>query len=325
MTEPRDGLIEAYLLDRTGGGRRIGWDRIRAWKPEEGIVWIHLDYTDPGGRRWITQQSGVDEIVAETLIAEETRPRSLSIGNGLLICLRGVNNNPGADPEDMVSLRMWIEEHRIITTRKRRLLSIRDLVEEIERGQAPKSAAEFLVFIADRLVDRMSRVIEAIDDAVDEAEESMLMDDRHDLRSVLTGIRREAIILRRYLAPQREAMARILVERVPWLDDLLRTRLRETTDKVTRYIEDLDAARERASVAHEELASRLSETLNRRMYLLSVIAGIFLPLGFLTGLLGINVGGIPGAENPWGFASVIIILGFIILVQMFLFRWKRWF
>ena len=58
---------------------------------------------------------------------------------------------------------------------------------------------------------------------------------------------------------------------------------------------------------------------------MSLVAGLFLPLGFLTGLLGINVGGIPLADNPWGFLGVVIFLGLLLAIQLVLFRRKHWF
>ncbi len=61
------------------------------------------------------------------------------------------------------------------------------------------------------------------------------------------------------------------------------------------------------------------------MYVLSIVAGIFLPLGLLTGLLGINVGGIPGTESKLAFAIVCLILLLIAGIQIWVFRKKRWF
>jgi zinc transporter len=86
----------------------------------------------------------------------------------------------------------------------------------------------------------------------------------------------------------------------------------------------MDAVRERATVTQDELASRLSDQLNRRMYVLSIVAAIFLPLGFLTGLLGINVAGIPGAEYPKAFMVFTVGLFALVLFLVWLFRWKHW-
>jgi zinc transporter len=60
------------------------------------------------------------------------------------------------------------------------------------------------------------------------------------------------------------------------------------------------------------------------MYVLSVVAAIFLPLGFFTGLLGINVGGIPGAENPTAFLMFILLLIVLVIIQIAVFKWQKW-
>jgi zinc transporter len=320
-----EALVAAYLLDRSGGGRAIGWHEIESWEPGQGLLWVHLDLNAESTGAWLRERSRLDPAVAAALLAEETRPRSLIMPDGLLAILRGVNTNPGADPEDMVSIRIWVEAERIISTRKRRLASIQDLREAIDRGLGPRTGGEFLVLLADRLVSRMSEVIEQVEDTVSSLEEAVLTEEGQRLRVALARVRREAILLRRYLAPQREALNRLVAERTPMLDEPERLRLREVADAVTRYVEELDAARERSAVAQEELAARLAEQVNQRMYVLSIVAALFLPLGFLTGLLGINVGGIPGSEDPWAFFEVTGLLALLIMVQLVVFRWRKWF
>ena len=147
----------------------------------------------------------------------------------------------------------------------------------------------------------------------------------HSLRRQLGELRRQAIALRRYLAPQRDVISHLQMERVPWLSDMHRARLRELGDRLMRYVEDLDAARERAAVTQEELASRLSEQMNKSMYTLSLVAGIFLPLGLLTGLLGINVGGIPGTNSDIAFTLVCVLLVALAIFAAWLFRRFRFF
>ena len=101
--------------------------------------------------------------------------------------------------------------------------------------------------------------------------------------------------------------------------------LREVVDRITRGLEDLEALKERAAVAQEELQNKISEELNNLMYALSVITTVFLPLGFLTGLLGVNIGGIPGTENPDAFRIFFISLFVLVVVQLIIFKWKKWF
>jgi zinc transporter len=320
-----DGLIAAYLVDSEGQTREIGWSEIRSWRPESGFLWVHLDRRAEEAHNWLTQEAQLDPIITDALLAEETRPRVLAVGQSLLVILRGVNLNPGADPEDMVSVRLWIDSYRVITLRAQRMLAIQDVRDSIEAGRGPRTSGEFLPMLAARLVDRMGPVLEGLDDQIDALEEQLLEEQSSAMRSKLSGLRRQAIALRRHLAPQREAVARLSVEQLPWLGDRDRGRMREVADRVTRYIEDLDEARERAAVTQEELANRLSEQMNSTMYVLSIVAALFLPLGFLTGLLGINVGGIPGTENHLAFAMVCAIVVVIIVLELWFFRRRRWF
>ena len=69
----------------------------------------------------------------------------------------------------------------------------------------------------------------------------------------------------------------------------------------------------------------MSEQLNSRMYVLSIVAAMFLPLGFLTGLVGINLGGIPGSESPFGFLVFSLLMIMILALQLWYFSRKHWF
>jgi zinc transporter len=206
MTE---GLIYAFLLDGAGGGRRLDWQGVRSWQPGQGLLWLHLDLKDAAARAWIEGESGLEKIAREALLAEETRPRAVSIGEGMVVALRGVNLNPGADPEDMVAIRAWFEAGRIISARHRRLLSVEDLVAAIEGGRGPKTSGGLLADLADRLIQRMEEVIGQAEESAAELEEAVIGEESRDVRIELASLRRQSISLRRYLAPQREALGRL--------------------------------------------------------------------------------------------------------------------
>jgi len=225
----------------------------------------------------------------------------------------------------MVAIRLWVDNERIISTRERVLYSARDIAERLDAGKGPADTADFLVTLADRIVWRINDTVDQCEDLVADLEEQVLEAGSSSLRFDLATVRRQTITLRRYLAPQRDAFAKLITEKIAWFDDDSRLRLREVGDRLIRNIEDLDAVRERAAVTQEELLSRLSDQINTRMYVLSVVAAIFLPLGFLTGLLGINVGGIPGTDNPWAFLIFLLFIIVIFIGQMLWFRSKKWF
>jgi zinc transporter len=320
----KDALVFAYLLDGKGGGSALDWEAIDSWGPDHGLLWIHLDLKVHQTRAWLENKSGLSRITMEALLDQGTRPRNVDSEDGLLLILRGVNCNPGNDPEDMVAIRMLFTKHRIITTRYRRVMAIQDVDKAIEVNKGPRSAADFLVMVAERIADRMGDIITELDDSVDELEDMVLAAETHALRSKLSELRRKAIGLRRYIAPQRDVIFRLIQERAPLLDDGHRARLREVAERTARFVEDVDAARDRASITQEELNNKLSEQMNTAMYTLSIVAAIFLPLGLLTGLLGINVGGIPGAEYKWAFALVVAILIAVAVGLLVWFRKIKW-
>lgn len=316
----QEGLIFACELDGSGGCRDIPWQEVRAWKPGDALTWAHLDYQHETAASFLMSDAGLASFTAAALVAEDGRPREVREGQGIHIRLRGANLNPGATPDDMVAIRMWIEPGRILTTRHRKMHPSREVYEDLKRGQGPTTEGGLLTSLIGKMSLHIAEVVDNIDDLVDSLEDQILTEESHALRPQISEIRRQIIRMRRYLAPQREVLSGLQMEQVPWILDADRVHLREWNDRNLRYIEDLDSARERTVVAGEELSSKLAEQLNRNMYLLAIVAGIFLPLGLFTGLLGINVGGLPGVESPFAFWIVCGLLLILAACMVHIFR-----
>lgn len=323
------GVFHILALDGAGGATPLSPDQIpdgiaRDDADNQSLVWIHLNFEDEQTRTWIAENSGLNDIASEGLLALDTRPRAITRGDNLLLTLRGVNLNPGAEPDDMVSARIWTNGKTIISTQCRTLRSTDDVVESLEQGNGPVSVEELLLMWIDQLVWRMTDTVDNFEEQVLALEEKALSSDRSGLRQDFARLRKQTIVLRRYLTPQKEALNLFSREPLRWLGDMNRLRLRETSDRLIRHIEDIDEIRDRAAVAHEELISMLSEEMNQRMYVMSIVAALFLPLGFFTGLMGINVGGMPGTEAADGFWIVVGICTFILACLVVVFRQKRW-
>lgn len=316
-------LIYAGRLDGRGGAEAIdNWAGIGP--AEDALHWIHFNWETKDAREWLREKSGLRLLTQEALLAPETRPRCNILDEGVLLNLRGVNLNPGAEPEDMVSIRLWLEPKRIVSSRVRKLMAIQDIRDALGRGDGPKDVGGFAVMLADRLTARMEPLIESMQDHLDDLEDKVVSDMRRELRTELTKLRRRTILLRRYIAPQREALRQLASVDIDWITDRQRDRLNEIADRVTRYVEEMDVIRDRAAIIHDELVNLLTERMDRTMYLLSIVATIFLPLTLISGMLGMNVGGIPGEKWPWAFAilcGAFLVLG---LAELWLIRKLRW-
>ncbi len=282
--------------------------------------WIHIDLEDASIESWLDKY--VDPIIVDSLIHSESRPRFDHPQNGAFLVLRGVNLNAGENPEDMVSIRLWIKDRVLISTRKRKLMAVVDMRERIEAGKAPLAPGTFIAKLASDLTDRMDFTILSLADKLDEIEDESLTKSEN-LRGKIASLRQKAIQLRRHISPQREALYRLVADE-KLLSAQDRLLIREVLDRVTRMIEELDTVRERASVLNDQLADKRAEEMNKNMMVLSVVAAIFLPLGFFTGLFGINIPGIPGTEYPNAFWIFTAILGALTAALLLFFKWLKW-
>ncbi|MFT5425045.1 MAG: zinc transporter [Phycisphaerales bacterium] len=305
------------------GRRPLGSGEELATATGTGPGWFHLDGTSEDAAAWLRQNSGLDPFIIDALLASATRPRIVTLGDGILLTLRGVNLNPGADPSDMISIRIWIDATRVVSLQKSRLVSIENLIQQLHQGTGPTSVGELLVAIIAGLSERMGPVIEMIDDTLDDFEERVVDPNKVIDRMELITLRQQIISLHRHLAPQVSAVAQLHAEKFDPVTSSHRRRLKESLNKLTRYVEDLDAARSRGVVIQDELANQLAQQANQRMYTVTMIAAIFLPLMLVSGLMGMNVGGIPGGSGN-GFAIITGGVALLGVVAFWLVRRFKW-
>ncbi len=291
---------------------------------DSGATWSHYRL-EADGTDALSSDAGIDALVAESLLVENARPRASPSREGLLVVLRGVNLNRGADPEDMVSVRMWIREDSILTVSPRRVVAIEDVKDSLESDSGPTASGEALVAIAAALAERIAPVVDHLVDRVDDLQAKPIEDGPDEIQHEVSDVRRTAALLRRHLAPQRDALQRLHREPAKFLTEANIAALRETADRGMRFVEDLDSVRERATVLQDELSHAATTALNRNMYLLSVVAAVFLPLSLVTGLLGINVGGIPGTQSEGAFWFVVAALIVMAAIEVWILRRRKMF
>ncbi|WP_243695795.1 zinc transporter ZntB [Rhodovulum marinum] len=293
-------------------------------RPAPGAAWrwLHLDLSDPALAEWA--ETHLPPVAASALLQSETRPRCTPLDTGLIVNLRGINLNPGAEAEDMVSLRLWAEEQLVVSVRMRPIIAIDELRRAAEAGHAAYTTGDFLAALAEALTDRIESVSLALDDATDEIEEAILEREDPGAADDLAPLRRRAIRLRRFTGPQRDALVKLSEGHHALIGPGARVLLGESANRTTRAVEELDAISARLTALHDHLEAQRGMRMAQNGYVLSIVAAIFLPLGFLTGLFGVNVAGVPGLEWPWAFAVLVAVNVLLGLGLLALFRALRW-
>jgi len=317
-------LLWAYQFNKELWSSTTEVTKIAQNPKTHSITWIHLRYDAPDATVQM-KSVGLDEAVIDALCADETRPRMMPLKDGTLLILRGINLNPNADPEDMISLRIWFNDSLMITARKRDrvFMSIEALRDSLSTPLKPNTLGGLLITLVEKIADRVGDMVDTIEEELTLFETNSDSLSHDELRRRLADARRQSASIRRYIGPQRDALDALYRSR-SILSDAEAHLLREQTDRTTRYVEDLDLARERSIVLQEELRSQIAEQQNIRMYVLSIITAIFLPLSFLTGVFGMNVAGLPGTENSQSFLYLATGMSLLALGTIGLMFWRRW-
>lgn len=287
----------------------------------EGFRWLHFDLAQQGLGDWAGEH--LPDIAARALLQSETRPRCERLDDGLILNLRGVNLSPDASPEDMVSLRMWLAPGMIVSARARKVFAADAMRQFAESGTVPRTQGGFVAELVHGLTRRVEAVSLEFEDIVDGHEEAMLPG-QSPLSEEIGRYRQATIKLRRFVSPQREALDILACEGADLLGKRACQLIRESANRTRRILEELDAARDRLTAIQDHADAQQAHALARNSYLLSVVAAIFLPLGFLTGLFGANVAGMPGTSSPmafWLLAIATVVLGALVFLLLKVSRW----
>lgn len=319
-------MLFGRVLDGKGGGRAISWADAQAWQPTVPgeVLWVHLCRDREGVSEWLAHLA-ISRPTIDLLTSATTRPRALAENDSLVATLRGINLNPGADLHDMVSMQMWSDGRRLISLRRLRLQTPRDTLADLDAGHGPVDAGSLVTSLVGKLISRINQAVIGINEQIDALDDADPDGDTQEMLERISTIRRNCLALKRHMAPQHEAIEAIARSAPSWFEQHDRRELAETIDRLRRYLDDIDISKESALVLQDDLRARSLASSEHATYMLTIVAGIFLPLSFLTGLLGINVGGMPGADHDMAFWIVVSLCGAIMAMQLFLFwRWK-WF
>ena len=320
MTDPSPAPALTALVAENGIVTQIPPGEVAGYAGP-GFVWLHAEGAANASRAELPGY--VPAMAANALLAHETRPRCDEVDEAVLINLRGTAADTMQDSDGLVSIRVWVEGRRVTSVSRHRLGALPKVEAAMLAGRL-NDGGDFVAALAQAISKELDPQVADLGDQLDDCEGMLDSGDIYALRRKITSIRSQAIVLRRFVAPDRDALGGMAQLGFGWIDKEDRLHLREAADRFARMAEELESVRERAALLHEQLTDLRAEKIDQRSLGIAVTAFIFLPLTFVTGLLGMNVGGIPFADRNWAFWGVVGFCLAIAMIVMGWFAWKQW-
>jgi zinc transporter len=310
------------ILVGDGPVRHLGGGEAAAYAGP-GFIWFHIEGCDERDLAAIRAQPDIPDVAANALVATETRPRCDRIEDGAIVNLRGLAAADTGDSDRLVSIRMWVRQGRVYSVTRRPLAATPVVTGTMEKGRI-HDPGDLVAAFAGAISTQLDPEVAELGDNLDSCETELDPAAAYRLRILIARIRADAIGFRRFVAPDRDALQALAGLEFEWLAEEDRLHIREAADRFARMTEELESVRERAALLHEQLTDLRSEQMEGRALLISIVALIFLPLTFITGLFGMNVKDIPFEDAHGAFWSITgVCLAMALLIAAFFSR-KHW-
>ncbi|MDH4449717.1 MAG: transporter [Rhodoferax sp.] len=307
------GLICGFLFDAQGAAHSIQTPEALAWlrahpTPSDGFVWLHFNLSHSAATKWLQEQLQLSDLFHESL-RDGSRSTRVEVDDDTLIAVvNDVHYDFDFEPSDISTLWLSVGPRLVVSARLQPLRSIDRLRDAVRRGEQLMSSVALLVHLMHDQGDVLIHIVRNTTARVDDIEDQLLAGRLGTKRAHLGAMRRLLVRLQRLLAPEPAALFRLLRKPPPWISEDDLADLRQSTEEFNVALSDMASLQERIQLLQEEIAGRVAEANNRSLFVLTIVTVLALPINIIAGLLGMNVGGIPLAENPHGFWWIVALI-----------------
>ena len=319
------GLVHGYLFLPKQPPVRLTADQLvvysREKKNEEGFIWLHINLHHAAAGRWLRQHFLSDDNFLKEIAATSPRTRLSLQDNALFAVLNDVTSTEISRRN--ASLWAWCSEEMIITARYTPVTMVETLVAELQH-LALSQPEHLLMCLLSYQEDNVEQIIREASRQVLDIEERLFDHSLRNNRNILSNIRRKLLRIQSLLVPEPAALFRLLNRPPHWLAADSVRELREFTEEFSLGINDMSNLLERIRLLQEEASAQAVEQNNRTLYWLTVVTVMALPINIITGLFGMNVGGLPFANDPHGFWHLLVSAAcFTLLLIILIYRRTR--
>jgi zinc transporter len=314
------GLICGYWFDPQVGARTIGADQaaaaLAAFAADDAadlananpFAWLHFDLSHTAAEPWLRRHAGLDDSFFDALQDSLHSTRIERAKQSLIAVINDVHFDFDFEPSDIATLWISVDRTLVVTARRRPLRSIDHLRKAVKRGDPFSSTAELLEHLLRAQADVLVEIVRSVTLRIDQIEDKLLSGRLDHKRVRLGELRRLLVRLQRLLAPEPAALFRLLQHPPLWLIEIQVQALRQATEEFSAVVRDMSTLQERIKLLQEEIAASVNEANGRSLFVLTIVTVLALPINIIAGLFGMNVGGVPLADNPHGFWVVVAIV-----------------
>ena len=301
------GLICGYVflpgqpaqpIDSAQAAQRLA---AMAEQPQAGFMWVHFNLAHASAERWLARHANLSDTFFETLKDGMYSTRIERADQSLIAVINDVHFDFAFEASDISTLWISVDHGLVVTARQQALRAVDQLRTTVRSGEILRSSTALLEHLMRAQADVLVEIVRGVTRRVDQTEDELLAGKLEHRRARLGEMRRLLVRLQRLLAPEPAALFRLLQHPPDWMDENDVQELRQSTEEFSVVLRDMSSLQERIKLLQEEIAASVNEDNGRSLFVLTVVTVLALPINILAGLFGMNVGGIPLADNPHGF------------------------
>jgi zinc transporter len=308
------GLICGHLFRSGTGSVSVGTDDAVEWmgRPAAArageFIWLHFNLSHTSSEKWIRANLQLSDAFYGALTDDSRSTRIENDDDTLVAVINDVAYDFAFEPSEISTLWLTVTQHMLVSARVHPLRAVDRLRQSAKQGDAFNSPVELLTHLMRDQGDALVQIVRKATQQVDLIEDKLLAGSLRQKRGDLGRLRRVFVRLQRLLAPEPAALFRLLQQPPRWMAAGDLADMRQATEEFSLVIRDLAVLQERIRLLQEELAAQVSEHTNRSLFILTMVTVLALPINIVAGLMGMNVGGIPMAEDAHGSITVVLIL-----------------
>ncbi len=301
----------------------------RRYREASGVTWINIDgISDIPTITEVCRIFEIHPLVLEDIININQRPKMDEYEGYIYLTTKMLYEEEKTRNILIEQLSFILMGDTVISFQEREGDIFSPIRERIEQdiGFIRKRGGDYLLYaLLDAVVDNYFVIIENIEDNMQALENSVLKEPRNsDLRR-LQHLKNDLVFLRRYMWPTRDIVGRMAHGDVSLIKGETHVFMRDVYDHTMQVIETIETFQEIATGMLDIYLSSLNNRMNAIMKFLTIIATIFIPLTFITGIYGMNFHYMPELGWRWGYPVALSLMLIIAVVMIVYFKKKKWF